>query len=95
MYCKEKWRTAGGKDPLLGRVDGFQIEPNIGNYSSDILTKNSLAILSLNPIKAQAGSPKGLPALTAAPGACCGCFPWGKQGKALEKGGSLFAPEKM
>ena len=29
MYCKEKWRTAGGKDPLLGRVDGFQIDPKI------------------------------------------------------------------
>ena len=28
MYCKEKWRTAGGKDPLLGRVDGFQIDPS-------------------------------------------------------------------
>ena len=27
MYCKEKWRTAGGKDPLFGRVDGFQIDP--------------------------------------------------------------------
>ena len=28
MYCKEKWRTAGGKDPLFGHVDGFQIDPN-------------------------------------------------------------------
>ncbi|MFQ9103226.1 MAG: hypothetical protein ACLR40_04625 [Oscillospiraceae bacterium] len=28
MYCKEKWRTAGGKDPLFGHVDGFQIGPN-------------------------------------------------------------------
>ena len=28
MYCKEKWRTAGGKDPLFGRVDGFQIGPS-------------------------------------------------------------------
>ena len=27
VYCKEKWRTAGGKDPLFGRVDGFQIDP--------------------------------------------------------------------
>ena len=26
-FPKEKWRTAGGKDPLLGRVDGFQIGP--------------------------------------------------------------------
>ena len=32
MYCKEKWRTAGGKDPLLGRVDGFQIDPNVVYY---------------------------------------------------------------
>ena len=23
-----KWRTADGKDPLFGRVDGFQIDPN-------------------------------------------------------------------
>ena len=29
MYCKEKWRTAGGKDPLFGHVDGFQIDPKI------------------------------------------------------------------
>ena len=29
MYCKEKWRTAGGKDPLFGHVDGFQIGPKI------------------------------------------------------------------
>jgi len=29
VYCKEKWCTAGGKDPLFGRVDGFQIDPNI------------------------------------------------------------------
>ena len=28
VYCKEKWRTAGGKDPLFGHVDGFQIGPN-------------------------------------------------------------------
>ena len=28
MYCKKKWRTADGKDPLFGRVDGFQIDPN-------------------------------------------------------------------
>ena len=27
MYCKEKWRTAGGKDPLFGHVDGFRIGP--------------------------------------------------------------------
>ena len=27
MYCKEKWCTAGGKDPLFGRVNGFQIGP--------------------------------------------------------------------
>ena len=28
MYCKEKWRTAGGKEPPFGRVDGFQIDPS-------------------------------------------------------------------
>ena len=27
VYCKEKWRTADGKDPLFGHVDGFQIDP--------------------------------------------------------------------
>ena len=27
VYCKGKWCTAGGKDPLFGRVDGFQIDP--------------------------------------------------------------------
>ena len=27
MYYKGKWCTAGGKDPLFGRVDGFQIDP--------------------------------------------------------------------
>jgi hypothetical protein len=29
VYCKEKWRTAGGKDLLFGHVDGFQIDPKI------------------------------------------------------------------
>ncbi len=29
MYYKEKWCTAGGKDPLFGHVDGFQIDPKI------------------------------------------------------------------
>jgi len=27
VYCKGKWCTAGGKDPLFGHVDGFQIDP--------------------------------------------------------------------
>lgn len=27
-HCKKKWYPAGGKDPLFGRVDGFQIDPN-------------------------------------------------------------------
>ncbi len=26
MYYKGKWCTAGGKDPLFGHVDGFQID---------------------------------------------------------------------
>ena len=29
VYYKGKWCTAGGKDPLFGHVDGFQIGPNI------------------------------------------------------------------
>ena len=28
MYYKGKWCTAGGKNPLFGHVDGFQIGPN-------------------------------------------------------------------
>jgi hypothetical protein len=28
VYYKGKWCTAGGKDPLFGHVDGFQIGPN-------------------------------------------------------------------
>ena len=37
MYCKEKWRTAGGKDPLFGHVDGFQIDPkgNTAQFSKE------------------------------------------------------------
>ncbi|MEE1456895.1 MAG: hypothetical protein ACLTR8_01040 [Oscillospiraceae bacterium] len=26
---KKKWCPAGGKGPLFGRVDGFQIDPNM------------------------------------------------------------------
>ena len=29
MYYKGKWCTAGGKDPLFGHVDGFQIDHNL------------------------------------------------------------------
>ncbi|MEE0381988.1 MAG: hypothetical protein UDN35_06365, partial [Oscillospiraceae bacterium] len=29
VYYKGKWCTAGGKDPLFGHVDGFQIGPKI------------------------------------------------------------------
>ena len=29
MYYKGKWCTAGGKGPLFGHVDGFQIDPKI------------------------------------------------------------------
>ena len=38
MYCKEKWRTAGGKAPLLGRVYGFQIDPCITIAKNEILS---------------------------------------------------------
>ena len=34
MYCKGKWCTAGGKDPLFGRVDGFQIDPNTSSIAA-------------------------------------------------------------
>ena len=41
MYCKEKWCTADGKDPLLGRVDGFQIDPKIfrKDFNQEIVSK--------------------------------------------------------
>ena len=29
VYFKEKWSRTAGKDPLLGHVDGFQIDPNL------------------------------------------------------------------
>jgi len=29
VYYKGKWCTGGGKDPLFGHVDGFQIGPKI------------------------------------------------------------------
>ena len=29
VYYKGKWCTAGGKDPLFGHVDGFQIGPKL------------------------------------------------------------------
>ena len=32
MYYKGKWCTAGGKDPLFGHVDGFQIDPNLPQF---------------------------------------------------------------
>ena len=32
MYCKEKWRTAGRKGTLFGRVDGFRIDPKLKSH---------------------------------------------------------------
>ena len=32
VYYKGKWCTAGGKDPLFGRVDGFQIDPKRSTF---------------------------------------------------------------
>ena len=41
MYYKGKWCTAGGKDPLFGHVDGFQIDPN--NYGGkDMMYRTEL-----------------------------------------------------
>ena len=34
MHCKEKWCTAGGKDPLFGRVNGFQIDPKMAKENA-------------------------------------------------------------
>ena len=43
VYCKKKWRTAGGKDPLFGRVDGFQIGPNKNSNETGRFSPVSLA----------------------------------------------------
>jgi len=37
VYYKGKWCTAGGKDPLFGHVDGFQIGPKMLNSELSIL----------------------------------------------------------
>ena len=37
VYYKGKWCTAGGKDPLFGHVDGFQIGPKMLNSELCIL----------------------------------------------------------
>ena len=39
MYCKEKWRTAGGKGPLFGHVDGFQIDPKYSGEENSFVKK--------------------------------------------------------
>ena len=41
MYCKKKWRTADGKDPLFGRVDGFQIDPNKTETAQQMLRRSA------------------------------------------------------
>ena len=38
-YCKKKWCPAGGKGPLFGRVDGFQIDPNTSECTNLRKTK--------------------------------------------------------
>ena len=43
MYCKGKWCTAGGKGPLFGHVDGFQIGPS-QEIVSDRQVLNPLAL---------------------------------------------------
>ena len=43
MYYKGKWCTAGGKDPLFGHVDGFQIDPKL---FPGVLLSGFLAFLS-------------------------------------------------
>ncbi len=40
VYYKGKWCTAGGKGPLFGHVDGFQIGPNTASHN--ILKKSDL-----------------------------------------------------
>ena len=41
--ARKKWRTAGGKDPLFGRVDGFQIGPNKNSNETGRFSPVSLA----------------------------------------------------
>ena len=44
VYYKGKWCTAGGKDPLFGHVDGFQIDLKIlkKDFNQDIVLKTIL-----------------------------------------------------
>ena len=43
VYYKGKWCTAGGKDPLFGHVDGFQIGPNKNSNETGRFSPVSLA----------------------------------------------------
>ena len=43
LYFKGKWRGAGQKDPLIGRVDGFQIGPNKNSNETGRFSPVSLA----------------------------------------------------
>ena len=78
MYCKGKWCTADGKDPLFGRVDGFQIDPKIfkKDFNQEIVSDrqvlNPLALFQhdrTNDALDEIGS------LTAASCGCSAC-PW-------------------
>ena len=45
MYYKGKWCTAGGKDPLFGHVDGFQIGPKSNTLLfCDIFLHNQIVL---------------------------------------------------
>ena len=48
MYYKGKWCTTGGKDPLFGHVDGFQIDPKIfkKDFNQEIVSDRQV----LNPL---------------------------------------------
>ena len=48
VYYKGKWCTAGGKDPLFGHVDGFQIGPKY-MVSPSMMTSASIRVRHAPP----------------------------------------------
>ena len=49
VYCKGKWFTAGGKDPLFGRVYGSQIDPKI--KARDFMSKETNQDMGTGSVK--------------------------------------------
>ena len=49
-YCKKKWCTAGGKDPLFGRVDGFQIGPTFARKKAPLGVQHDIRTVALHEV---------------------------------------------